>query len=375
MDSVLAERGEALINDFETGLNTTWSSSKLDELIQPTNDLPTRTIEDVRLEDLQTLLDSENKVLNTYNLTINVLPGEISTNITVERFTGRGNLTINGAATRGTFTHIVNRFLVAHGSNPRVNVRGFTSIAAINDSFLADNCACFVEMLNCSTTGAANRGMRSLNSPAGFLDCHVSNKTEAAFAAEWGNAADVRNPSGENNGFLYRATNAARISVVSEGTIQHTPTGGYANSPTGGGKVYDSQGRERAPLLDTWFQPTLQAGCTYAVDISRGFKVDAEGIVVFEFNINIPEEHTANGTIVANVPAGYRPLVMAGTNNTRVEITGHAMLANGSSHVEIHLRISNNGNIQTYMPPGGWATIPRVGNIRRLSFSGSYRTI
>jgi len=181
--------------------------------------LPTETIDDVPIEELQTVIDSLPKLLNR-NITINVLPGTYDGALTIARFFGGGTLRINGATT-ATTTHTVTRINIDFCKNALVTIFGFNCIADSDSAIYIRESTASIAQCNIAggaNTTALNRGVFASRAVVSVSLCTISNK-QVAVLGQSSSQIDVHTLAGANNYIIYQSYANATIGIRSQGTI------------------------------------------------------------------------------------------------------------------------------------------------------------
>jgi len=160
----------------------------------------------VALADLQKEINSLGKWL-TGIITFNVLPGTITSDITIAGFYGAGMLIINGGTDENQGTHNINSFSIINCAILRIDIRGFrtTSTSAYNFNIQFCNCG-RIYIFRCSSTAGTktttnNRFMFATYSRVILVhNCLISNKQYMLYT-DYGSQIDIYLMSGTNNDF------------------------------------------------------------------------------------------------------------------------------------------------------------------------------
>jgi len=167
----------------------------------------------VDMADLQTTLNNLPLLLKR-NVTINVRPGTINTQIELLRFYGPGTLTINAINASGgnintpaeSTNHRINHRLVIHQCSARAIIfRGFDFIDGTRTSIdLAQNSGALIEIRACNLAAGipgndANRGILAHRCSSRILlrDCAIANKGRAVTSE--GSLLVLQGVTGNNN--------------------------------------------------------------------------------------------------------------------------------------------------------------------------------
>ena len=206
---------------------------KLERMINFT-EIETITYDDVPLDELQGLIDSLPRQLRN-NININILPGEIETNIIILDFSGAGTLNVLGALSVSDITHKVNSIGVVECTNTAILIRGFESTADTGTAFFAHG-SNHVQFAHCSTlVSTTGVGFSALHCNfANINTCRVDNRLSGAAFLSQAAHMQVNNPSGENNALVFSAGWSARLVISHEGTITTSANGNLVSNAQGG---------------------------------------------------------------------------------------------------------------------------------------------
>ena len=187
------------------------------------------------MAELQATIDRLPKLL-LHNVTINVQPGEISTNVTASRFYGPGLLNIYAVnesnvliATAGTQTHKCNRFIVEYNTSAsRIIIQGFTVTDTTTSGFLCYRNSTFVLFNYCNVIGGTVGGGTSADAIGIYVNesglCQINqatinNRFYAVQATQNANLG-ISTLLGTGNNVAMRANARGQISISVLGAIE-----------------------------------------------------------------------------------------------------------------------------------------------------------
>ena len=151
------------------------------------NFLPTETIDNVPITELQNVIDSLPKLLNR-NITINVLAGTYTGTLVISNNSGNGFIDIFGATTKGTTHTIDGGIQIFSNNNTYIRLRGFNIIGVLanNYSIHITNNVCRIMFLEtiCRKSGARSAGsLLSGNAHVDFSQCEFHNHDNAIYCS------------------------------------------------------------------------------------------------------------------------------------------------------------------------------------------------
>lgn len=192
----------------------------------------------IDIANLQAEIDALPKLLMA-DVTFNVNAGTYAGGISIQRFTGNGILTINGA-TSLTNTHNINSLLIANSNTFEIVVRGFniTSTATLPVDVQASTGEIILNYINIiSAAGLSGTGARVIGTNYVYMqNSAVSNRQTAILATR--SKLVTNNLSGSNNTYVYSADSAGIIQKQNAGTL----TGTNLNYYTNGGLIVNPSG-------------------------------------------------------------------------------------------------------------------------------------
>jgi hypothetical protein len=164
------------------------------------------------------------------SITIRVPPGEITTDIILDRFYGPGVINlfavdVNGATVNAhnVQTHRLHRVAIQNCAC-QINVQGFAATANNTDGFLVNQSSGLVQVIFCNATEGvntttANIGIRSRLSAHVIASMSISNKFVAADSV--GGRLEMGGSRGSENATVFRATYRGQIQIEG-GTLSGT---------------------------------------------------------------------------------------------------------------------------------------------------------
>jgi len=261
---IFGQRKQRLIDDNEIGLETTFSSSRIDsQLINPS---PTwRTYNPATIDEAIDLIASLPRRLPE-NVSVRIPPGTTDRTLLFRGFSGSNIISIFGANAVGEQTRTFGMVFVENCSNADIRLEGLT-VNYGDMPFRVSMCTASVRFRMCNSVNAGWAGTQIQHSQNVVLyECMFSNKSTVV-AATIGKIFVV-NLSGSSNATAYTAFSNSDIRVANEGTLQYAIYGITAQ----GGQVIDSLGRR---IADT---PTYIANRIYqGIDLSQRFASEIAG--------------------------------------------------------------------------------------------------
>lgn len=304
---------------------------------------PARTINNVAIANLQTILDSLPKYLDG-DVTINTLAGTTTGTITVAAFTGNGNLNVIGASTAGAVTHNVNNAIIRGCINPRVQYRGFNHTNTTGNSIYVNECSSsFVYVYYCSASGgsgtdAANIGLYVNESRSGAYasSCNFSNKGRAYVSGN-NSLLTLATPAGSGNNIIYRAQYGGQIAIRSAGTI----TGTTRIATIEASLVIDPTGIDASQIINLPATETLLWGNAVGVS-SASITFNASGYRRVKIG------YTAYTATLSNTTIQYFEIENNIARETEARILANATTGTGSNYIDsIFFKLTSTGaNIQ-----------------------------
>lgn len=193
--------------------------------------LPDETIT-CGIDELQATIDRLPKYLNR-NVTINVDPGIHAGDITIEKFSGPGRLTINCSLVTGNFNWQVNRVVIDDCYIPYCLIQGLSATATTGYAWFVNHFNGFLYLYRCNAAGDGTPGSGGLNSDTanyGFFfvrtqfglisACTVSDKYRA-FALQ-GSRLRVAGNLGQDNNTVFRSELGGIAHLTAANTITGT---------------------------------------------------------------------------------------------------------------------------------------------------------
>jgi len=190
--------------------------------VQNGQQLGPRVINNVPLSELQHLINSLPKYLSQ-NIIINTLPGTIDQRISIERFSGPGDLIVNGSTNTLADTHNVPQISVRFCFNARVEFNGFnlTNTDPTIWALYATN-SFHTRFQWMQVTGNGGRGALAYRVPVFTANNILISNQSTAISVSRCSQASVWNISGENNNIGYEAINGGILSLGSSLTMSAT---------------------------------------------------------------------------------------------------------------------------------------------------------
>ena len=294
------------------------------------------------------------------NITVNILPGTVATDIRINNRRGPGMLTIQAVNAAGTVTdlgaagNLTPRILIQRNDCNRIIVRGFRCTETSNSAVLVADNRCDVEIRGIDavagvSTNADNVGVRATHGSGNVWvrSCRFSNKNRAVWigvnspinARVSGGANDTL--AGVNNATFVRAETGARIVCTSNffrlasfGLM--TTAAGIPFSRASAGEIIDDLGNRIRPVPSG---TATVVTCTPAQVGPLLIRLNNIGDINLSLTINVTPGTTSD-TWTIQRRRGTGIFVLRAVDNSGTVVTAN----NSSTHQVARIVVEDNSN-------------------------------